>query len=228
MIDSKEYYSLLGIKSDATDKEIKKNYRLLANKFHPDKNSDPNAASKFIVITEAYDVLSNRKRRAQYDLMRFELSKVTKANKESFRTVVPPRESTRTRRNKAQQRRSLKYHQATSQSQKLLKLAVEYFIIISRYIPHTIGVILILTVLNSAVKQFSYAFELGGGTGVGNCVFIVALLCGLSKVVQLFVQELKKDMETFSILYRIPRTRIISASIYILISLVIVVVLRAL
>ena len=55
----KDYYKILGVSRWATDDEIKKAYRKMALKHHPDKNSDPGAEDKFKEIAEAYDVLSD-------------------------------------------------------------------------------------------------------------------------------------------------------------------------
>jgi len=64
----KDYYQLLGVKKNATDDEIKKAYRALAKKFHPDKNKgNKEAENKFKEISEAYAVLSDKEKRAQYD-----------------------------------------------------------------------------------------------------------------------------------------------------------------
>lgn len=57
----KDYYSILGISRDAKEDEIKKAYRKLALKYHPDKNSSPQAEERFKEIAEAYDVLSDCK-----------------------------------------------------------------------------------------------------------------------------------------------------------------------
>ncbi len=59
-----DYYSVLGVSRQATKEEIKKAYRKLAHKHHPDKGGDE---AKFKKINEAYQVLSNEKKRAQYD-----------------------------------------------------------------------------------------------------------------------------------------------------------------
>src|SRR5690349_20254168 len=64
----KDYYDILGVKKNATDDEIKKAYRNLAKKFHPDKNKgNKEAENKFKEISEAYAVLSDKEKRQQYD-----------------------------------------------------------------------------------------------------------------------------------------------------------------
>jgi len=64
----RDYYDILGVKKGATDEEIKKAYRRLARKHHPDVNKDDkNAEAKFKEISEAYAVLSDKDKRAQYD-----------------------------------------------------------------------------------------------------------------------------------------------------------------
>jgi DnaJ-class molecular chaperone len=64
----KDYYELLGVKRDASDAEIKKAYKRLARKYHPDVNpNDKTAEEKFKEISEAYHVLSNKDLRKKYD-----------------------------------------------------------------------------------------------------------------------------------------------------------------
>ena len=64
----KDYYKILGVSENASISEIKKSYRELAKKYHPDKNSgDKNAEEKFKEINEAYEVLGNPEKKAQYD-----------------------------------------------------------------------------------------------------------------------------------------------------------------
>ena len=65
----KDYYKVLGVEKGASDKQIKKAFRKLALKYHPDKNPDVDTSKKFREIAEAYEVLRDEEKRRQYDQM---------------------------------------------------------------------------------------------------------------------------------------------------------------
>ena len=68
MADKRDYYEVMGIQKGATDDEIKKAYRKLAKQYHPDLHpGDKEAEAKFKELNEAYEVLSNKDKRARYD-----------------------------------------------------------------------------------------------------------------------------------------------------------------
>ena len=72
MADKRDYYEVLGVAKGASDDEIKKAHRTLAQKYHPDLNRDnPEAAEKFKELNEAYEVLSDKDKRAKYDQFGF-------------------------------------------------------------------------------------------------------------------------------------------------------------
>ena len=58
-----ELYDILGVKKTSSEQEIKKSYRKLAMKYHPDRNKEPEAENKFKKISMAYDILSDKKKR---------------------------------------------------------------------------------------------------------------------------------------------------------------------
>src|SRR5918911_4503369 len=63
----RDYYELLGVPRDADDAQIKKAFRQLARKLHPDVSTDPDAEERFKQVAEAYEVLSNKETRQIYD-----------------------------------------------------------------------------------------------------------------------------------------------------------------
>nr|XP_020506048.1 dnaJ homolog subfamily B member 9-like [Labrus bergylta] len=67
ILAKRDYYELLGVPRDATERQVKKAFHKLALKYHPDRNKDPDAEAKFREIAEAYEMLSDDKRRREYD-----------------------------------------------------------------------------------------------------------------------------------------------------------------
>nr|XP_057942325.1 dnaJ homolog subfamily B member 9a [Doryrhamphus excisus] len=71
LLAKKDYYDILGVSKDATDRQIKKAFHRLAMRYHPDKNNSPDAETKFREIAEAYEALSDATRRREYDQLSF-------------------------------------------------------------------------------------------------------------------------------------------------------------
>ena len=68
MATTRDYYEILGLERGASDEEIKRSFRKLAQRWHPDVNTDPDADERFKEINEAYQVLADPQRRQQYDM----------------------------------------------------------------------------------------------------------------------------------------------------------------
>ncbi|XP_069484055.1 dnaJ homolog subfamily B member 9 [Ambystoma mexicanum] len=67
ILANQNYYDILGVPKNASERQIKKAFHKLAMKYHPDKNKSPDAEAKFRDIAEAYEILSDEKRRREYD-----------------------------------------------------------------------------------------------------------------------------------------------------------------
>jgi molecular chaperone DnaJ len=67
-MSKRDYYDVLGVSKDASASEIKKAYRKLALKYHPDRNKNSDATEKFKELSEAYAILSDKEKRKQYDM----------------------------------------------------------------------------------------------------------------------------------------------------------------
>ena len=68
-MSKRDYYDVLGVSKNASDTELKKAFKKLAMKYHPDRNpDDDSAADKFKEAAEAYDVLSDPQKKSTYDL----------------------------------------------------------------------------------------------------------------------------------------------------------------
>ena len=80
----KDYYELLGIKKSAAADDIRKAFRKLARKYHPDVNPDKSAEEKFKAISEANDVLSDPKKRKIYDQVGFYSDNIDPATAEAY------------------------------------------------------------------------------------------------------------------------------------------------
>jgi curved DNA-binding protein CbpA len=85
---SRDYYEIMGLENTASSEDIKKAYRELAKKYHPDINKSSTSEELFKLISEAYEVLSDETRRTQYDLYRkFELE--SEAIEENTKSSAP-------------------------------------------------------------------------------------------------------------------------------------------
>ncbi len=207
----KNYYALLGLDTKATKADIKKSYRKLATKFHPDKNSDADAPAKFIEITEAYNVLSDKKGRARYDLMRWQAMKQQRESRESFSTesyvsgsfttMVPPKVSLRTRRNIAQKERGTLYKQSKEGFDKLTSLGVECLRISSRYLLHILGVLLFSFI------SYSMWTDLGQMSWFGIATGTIILGYILFKIIEDATIDFVKDMQAFSVFFGLTKKK---------------------
>ncbi len=101
MKSSKNYYEILGLTPDSDSGELKSAYRRLARKYHPDVNKAPESAEKFKDILEAYETLSDEKKRIQYDTLNgfFKTGATHRNSQESIYRYKKTASSTKTEEN---------------------------------------------------------------------------------------------------------------------------------
>ncbi|MDW8320474.1 MAG: J domain-containing protein [Armatimonadota bacterium] len=125
----RDYYEVLGVPANATDEQIRRRFRELARKYHPDVNRSPDAEHRFKEITEAYRVLSSPSLRADYDLMR-RSAQQARSGTGGATTTPPPRSRPSTHQSDHQQRPSGSWSAHTSartaeiEAQQLLQRAM--------------------------------------------------------------------------------------------------------
>lgn len=128
----RDYYEVLGVPSNATNEQIRRRFRELARKYHPDVNRSPDAEHRFKEITEAYRVLSSPSLRADYDLMR-RSAQNARTGTGSATTTPPPRSRPSSQQDMRQQRSagaSSAYTSARSaeiEAQQLLQSAMRAY-----------------------------------------------------------------------------------------------------
>ncbi len=86
-MEQKDYYKVLGINKNATDEEIRSAYRKLAKKYHPDVNKTPDSEEKFKEIENAYSILSDKRKRFDYDYL-FDHNMFTDEIKRMFEEAI--------------------------------------------------------------------------------------------------------------------------------------------
>lgn len=179
----KDYYKILEINFGADTTEVKKAYRRLAMKYHPDKNKATDAAQQFIEITEAYEVLCDNAKKAYYDNIYREYS-FTKQTTIQTESRYQQKQQTWTDygKEKAKEYSNMSYDEFSKRILDELKIG-------AGYLPNifTIGLLLI-----GAIGMFTVlpkAFSDGGGMGL----FVLLMIVGLGFLVYHLYKVMSAD-----------------------------------
>jgi len=153
----KDYYHILEVPFGSDSIDIKKAYRRLALKFHPDKNNTPNAVIKFIEITEAYEVLGNKKNKLYYDEIYQEFFIINKNNHiktTSFKTFEQKQKKwSEYGKQKAKEYSSIPFNKFIKQINKDLKVGINYIPNIIALFIVVIFFIKLLTVIPESINK---------------------------------------------------------------------------
>lgn len=90
IINKKDYYDVLGIDKAAAEEDIRRAYKKLAIKFHPDKNKSTHASEAFKKVSHAFSVLSNKEKKANYDKYGTEEEIIQRSSRNQYGDDVDP------------------------------------------------------------------------------------------------------------------------------------------
>lgn len=154
----KDYYEILEIEFGADITTVKKAYRRLALKYHPDRNKAPDASQQFIEITEAYEVLNNDIKKSQYDKLYLSYFR-TQSQKTDFKEDLKTdktQEWTNYGKKKAEEYASMKYDDFADRIIDELRLGISY----------TPNIIFILICVAGVVSSFFVMAKVSGIFGL--------------------------------------------------------------
>ena len=201
---AKDYYEILGVSQQADANEIKRAYRKLAVRFHPDKNPDPMAAEMFRKITEAYEILGDVSNRHRYDAG------------SSFPSMQEEVESTSRRyhRDPAYRRKRPSHVRVKSEKERTLEMMASFLpvthkiILISLFVCGLLTAdILLPATVDDEIIVDSYMMRTRGRNSSSSSLILITDH-GNSVHVPFFYEELFKRGMTISI----ERTRILSVT----------------
>jgi curved DNA-binding protein CbpA len=167
----KNYYQILGIEFEATIMDIKKAYRKLALKFHPDRNKDANAAEMFIKVTEAYEVLRDPTKRTDYNklyIVYYSKIEIQTEQQSLFTYNEYYRKQENFGRQKAQEYSSIPFEEFARRLLKEVSIG-------AGYIPNLIAILIVGGGAIGMLAIIPDAFDDGEGLGI----FILLMVVGL-------------------------------------------------
>jgi len=169
----KDYYKILELEFGADILAVKKAYRRLALKYHPDKNKEPNAAQKFIEITEAYEVLRDPLKKSEYDRLYkayFGTTAQEQYSEQSYEQTYKRKQQEWADfgREKAKEYSSIPFEEFAKRLLKEISVGVSY-------IPNAIAILFVGGGAIGMLTILPNTFEDGGGLGL----FLLLMIIGL-------------------------------------------------
>lgn len=169
----KDYYKILELEFGADILTVKKAYRRLALKYHPDKNKEPNASQKFIELTEAYEVLREPVKKSEYDRLyqahygtNTQEQYSEKSNQQTYQRKQ--QEWADFGREKAKEYSSIPFEEFARRILKEISVGASY-------IPNAIAILFVGGGAIGMLANLPKAFEDGGGLGLILLLMIVGL-----------------------------------------------------